>query len=234
MSCGLCLLHILMENPMPERITSFSPTFVGGVFVSLAAIAINLNTPARAACVEQAPQPVTEPTHISVPSHVSVPYDYAACHSCHAMGAQDLRWTFRYDRAKGRKCWFLLDAAGHDVTEAHVQPGRAAAASTFWSKIQSWFGNLNLMKTANAEPENSVPRGTPVSPLRKQGDTVNANKKDSNSRAADRNNDEGRAAKRASQTSKREDERALFEEFMQWRERQKVIDPTLGTTSTRQ
>jgi hypothetical protein len=221
-----------MENPMPERITSFNPTFVGGVFVSLAAIAINLNSPARAACVEQASQPAPEPIHVSVPSHVSVPYDYAACHACHAMGAQELHWTFRYDRAKGRKCWFLLDTAGHDVTEAHV--AAAASTSTFWSKIQSWFGTLNLMKTANAEPENTAPRGILASPLRKQGDTVNANKKDSNGRAADRNNDEGRAAKRTSQTSKREDERVLFEEFMQWRERQKVIDPTLGTTSTRQ
>ena len=34
-------------------------------------------------------------------------------------------WSSRYDRARGRKCWFLADASGREVTALPAQPSAA-------------------------------------------------------------------------------------------------------------
>src|SRR5262245_54536803 len=102
---------------MPERVNSFAPMIPGVFSVLVATIAIQSYTPARAdsACIEQPNQPAAEGT----------------------------RWIARYDRAKGRKCWFLVDApaSGH---EAAAPQGQESAASTpsLSSQITTWLGNL--------------------------------------------------------------------------------------------
>jgi hypothetical protein len=161
---------------MPERVNSFVPMFPGAIFISLATVVINFNNPARAdnACIEQPSQAV-----------------------------EDLHWTVRYDRAKGRRCWFLLDAAGRDVTEAYVRPSAAP-----------------------------TPLADLPNPPRPPGDIPNANKKDNGVRISRRSNGEGQAAKRASQVSIRPEDRALFQEFLQWRERQKTANTSRPQPST--
>jgi hypothetical protein len=219
--CGLDLTPQarFKENPMPERVNSLASKILGAVFISLAAV--NFDSPVRAddACIEQPPQPVAEGMHGSAP--------YASCHSCHAGTAEDPHWSARYDRARGRRCWFLLDADGRDVT-AHAR-ARAAPAPTLSSTLASVLGNFNLMgASADVTPKSNAPKVSPPSPQRKQGDTAGANKTDNRVRAAQRSSDDGHAAKQASRESNQQDHDRLFEEFLEWNERQNVINNTLG------
>jgi hypothetical protein len=210
---------------MPERVNLFAPMLFGTVFVSLATVTATLDGSARAddACLEQPPQPVAQS------AHGSVPYDYAACHSCHAKPTEVLVWNVRYDRANRRKCWFLVDAYGRDVTAAHMRSGAAPAPdSTFSSKIASWFGNLHFMGTpANAGPESNGPQSTPPDPSRKhQGDSANTKKT--------KNTGGGRSSGEApKQVSIRQEDLTLFQEFLQWRERERVINTLGSSPSTR-
>src|SRR5229473_1571792 len=84
---------------MPERANSFAPTIPGVFSILVATIAVHFCSPVRAdsACLEQPSQPAAEGT----------------------------RWSAHYDRAKGRKCWILVNAAtnGHDTPQA--QPNAA-------------------------------------------------------------------------------------------------------------
>jgi hypothetical protein len=225
---------------MPERVNSFALTIFGSILVSLATLAVDFNSPALAgdACIEKPPQPVAE----GMPGNA--PYDYAMCHSCYFTTAV-LLWDARYDRAKGRTCWFLRDAYGRDVTEAHVRssaaPTSAASTppSTLSSKLASWFGNFNFMRASgNAAPESDVAHVSPPDPSRKhQGNTANTKKTDSGVRIGQRSDGEAHAAKRVSQASIHQDdkdERALFEEFLRWRERRNMIDPLGQSSSIRQ
>src|SRR3984893_5875278 len=123
------------EHPMPKRVVSFVPTilslplipalfFVVVVLTFVATIVGVSYGSARAdsACIEQPSQPAAE-------------------------GA---RWYLRYDRAKGRKCWFLgiattnvRDATtpARDVTTPQGQTS-AAAAPTLASRLAEVFGGL--------------------------------------------------------------------------------------------
>jgi hypothetical protein len=216
------------EKPMPEHVNSFAPMLLGAVFVSLATVTIAFDGPARAddVCIEQPAHPVAA----GMPGNV--PYEYAACHSCHAMAATEvLRWNVRYDRAKGRKCWFLLDAHGRDVTKAHVrssaapEPTSYVPPETFSSKIASLFGNFNFRGTpANAAPEsNAPPVSPPNSPRKHEGDSAKEKKTDSTVQTAQRSVGKGHEAKRVSQVTMQPEERALFEEFLQWREYEEIL-----------
>src|SRR5262249_23584935 len=104
---------------MPERVSSFAPTIPSLALVFVATIAVHLCGPVRAesACIEQPSQPAAEGT----------------------------RWSAHYDRAKGRKCWFLVDANGYDVTASQLQV-RSSAASTpapsLPEQIASLLGSL--------------------------------------------------------------------------------------------
>jgi hypothetical protein len=137
---------------------------LGVVFVSSAAVTVTFDSPVRAddACIEQPPQPVAEATPGSVPHDYTVPYTYAACHACHSRATEVLTWAVRYDR-KGRKCWFLVDSFGSDVTDAHLRsPAALAPTPTLSSTLASLFGNFNFSGTpANPAPEVSAPQISP-------------------------------------------------------------------------
>jgi hypothetical protein len=212
----------------------------GTVFVSFATVTIAFDGPARAddVCIEQPPHPVAQ----GMPE--SVPYKYAACHSCHTKATTEvLAWTVRNDRVSGRKCWFLLDDHGRDVTKTHVRssaapmPTSAAPTptsyvppTTFSSKIASLFGNFNFMGTpANAAPESNAPPvsapqiGPPNSPQKHEGDSANAKKTDSTVQTAQKSVGKGHEAKRVSQVIIPQEERVLYEEFLRWREYEKIF-----------
>lgn len=237
---------------MPEYVNSFTPLLLGAVFVSLATVTIAFDGLARAddVCIEQLPQPVAE----AVPE--SAPYRYPACHSCHATAATEvLRWSVRHDPVKGRKCWFLLDFRGRDVTKAHVRrsaapapgatpaptaapapsaapaPAPSVPPATLSSKIASLFGNFNFMGTsANAAAENEAPPvsphqiSPPNSPRKPEGDSANVKKTDGAVQTAQKSVGKGQKEKRVSQVKDpREERRALFEEFLQWREYEEMF-----------
>jgi hypothetical protein len=223
---------------MRGHVNSSAPMRLGAAFIALALAAVTFDSPVRAddSCIEQPPQPVAEGMSGGVPRNYSVPYDYAACHSCHARATEVLLWNFRYDRAKGRKCWFLVDAYGREVTEVHMR-SRAASAptSTFSSKLASWFGNLNFFgKSENAAPESDAPKLSPPNPpSQHHGDTANAKRTDSGVRVDQSSSGEAYPAKRVSQVSIRQEERTLFEEFLRWRERERIVNTLGPAPSTR-
>jgi hypothetical protein len=208
---------------MSERVKSFAQTIFGPVFVSLATLAVDFDSPALAggACIEKLPPAAAE----GKPGNV--PHNDAICHSCY-FTTEVLLWDVRYDRAKGRTCWFLRDAYGRDVTEAHVRSSATPApTSTLSSKLASWFGSFNFMgEAARTAPESNAAHVSPPDPQHQhQGDTANAKKMDGGVRTGQKSNGEAPAVKRTSQASTRQDERALveeFAEFLRWRERQKM------------
>jgi hypothetical protein len=231
------------EKPMAERINSCAPMLLGAAFASLATVTVTFDSPVWAGevCIEQPPHPVGEG------GLEGVPYKYAACHSCHVTATTEvLLWNVRYDRAKGRKCWFLLDAHGLDVTKAHVRssatptitstapaPTSYVPPETFSSKIASLFSDFNFMGTpANAAPESnarpiSAPQvGPPTPPRKHEGDSADAKKMDTIVQAARKNIGNGHEAKRVSQVIVPREERALFEEFLRWREYEKIFNPS--------
>jgi hypothetical protein len=82
-----------------------------------------------------------------------------------------------------------------------------------------------MRASANAEPESDVAHISPPDPSRQhRGDTANAKKTDSSVRIGQGSNGKANAAKRVSQTSIDKEERALFDEFLRWRERQKTVN----------
>jgi hypothetical protein len=108
---------------MPKRVKSFVPMVSAVFFVFVAVIAAPNYSPAWAdnACIEQPNQPAPE-------------------------GA---RWYAHYDRAKGRKCWFLTEVPpnGHDVTTPQGQPS-AAPTQTLSSRLASLFDSLTGASTS--------------------------------------------------------------------------------------
>jgi hypothetical protein len=207
---------------MLKRVKLFAPTFFSSAFVSLATLAVDFDSPAVAsgACIEKPPPAVAE----NKPGNV--PYNDAICRSCY-FTTDVLLWDVRYDPAKGRTCWFLRDAYGRDVTEAHVRTSDAPApTSTLSSKLASWFGSFNFMRaSAKAVPESNVARVSSPDPSRqRQGDTANGKKAGGDVRIGQGSNGVAHAVKRVSRASTHQDERALieeFEEFLRWRERQR-------------
>jgi hypothetical protein len=198
------LLHKLdssaREKPMPERVNSFAPR-IPGVFAVLATtIAVHFSSPVRAdnACIEQPSQPAAEGT----------------------------RWSLHYDRAKGRKCWILVDAStnGHDAAAAQAQPNAAPTpgpVESLSSQIASLLGNLTGA-SANVTPQVNGPQTT-SGPRKPQGNAANASKADNGVRADQRSIGEGNATKRVSPALTQLKREALFEDFLRWQESQQII-----------
>jgi hypothetical protein len=198
---------------MSERVNSFGSVISSVAFISLATIAINFDSPVQAegACIEHPPQPVAEGTP------PSVHHDYLACSSCHTKVTEVLLWSFRYDQTKGRKCWFLSDAYGRDVTEEHLRDA-LAATQTIWSRLSSMFDKLNLTRTAANVTSDA--RSNPTDPIpKRQANAANVNKTDNSVRI----NAEAHGMKQVSKVSLKPDEQGLYEEFLQWREAHEVI-----------
>jgi hypothetical protein len=179
---------------MPERANSFAPTIPGVFAVLVATVTFHFCGPVRAdsACLEQPTQPAAEGT----------------------------RWSAHYDRAKGRKCWILVDAStnGHDSSQ--VQPNAAstsAAVEALSSQIASLLGTLTGA-SANVTPQ----AGAAGVPRKPQGNAANASKADSSIRAEQKSVGDGHAAKRVSLGLTQPEREALFEEFLRWQESQDI------------
>jgi hypothetical protein len=210
------LLHKLdssaRENPMPEPANSFGPRIPGVFAVLVATIAVHFSSPALAdsACLEQPSQPAAEGT----------------------------RWSLHYDRAKGRKCWILLDAStnGHDAVAAQAQPNAAPTpgpVESLSSQIASLLGNLTGA-SANVTPQVNGPQTTPAGAPRKlQGNAANASKADNGVRADQKSIGEGNATKRVSPALTQLEREALFEEFLRWQQDQQSPSTLLPAPSSR-
>jgi hypothetical protein len=182
------------ENPMPERVNSFAPMIPGVFSLFVVMIAVHFSSPVRAdsACLDQPSQPATEGT----------------------------RWSVHYDRAKGKKCWFLVDANGYDVTPPQAQlSGASEAVQTLSSQIASLWGNLTGA-SVNATTQAHAP---PVSVPRKlQGNAANAGRTDGSIRADQRSTGDGHTVKRVSPALTAPEREALFEEFLRWQNQEGI------------
>jgi hypothetical protein len=199
------------ENPMPERVNLLAPLHSAVFLALVATMAIPVCSPARAdsACLEQPNQPA----------------------------AEGKRWTARYDRAKGRKCWVLVDVStnGREVAAPQAQPA-PQAEPTLASQIASLLGLTEA--SANAAPQSNAPQAispqiTPSKPARKpQGNIASANRTDSAVGTDPRNTGEGHAVKRASPAMTELERDALFEEFLRWHESKQNIGRLKAWPST--
>jgi hypothetical protein len=204
------------ESLMPDGVNSFGSVIPRAFFISLV-ITANFDGPARAEspCIEHPPQPAAEVTH------PSVHHDYPTCSVCHATATEVLLWSFRYDHT-GRKCWFLGDTYGRDVTEQHMR-GAGAATQTIWSRLSSVFDNFSVTRVPINATSDGLP-GSSADPARKrQTNTANANGTDDNVRISQKNGGEGGTTKQVSKVSPQPGEQALYDEFLRWREAQELI-----------
>jgi hypothetical protein len=195
---------------MPKRVNSFVPMILAVpliptlffIVVVLAFVATTVvftygSARADSACIEQPSQPAAE-------------------------GA---RWYLRYDRAKGRKCWFLQDATTNvrDVATPQGQTS-AAAAPTLSSRLAELFGGLTG-SSANVAPQGNAAQSIlPSAPRKTQGNSPSAAKPNNSVRADQRDIVEGRAGKRAPPALTQPERNALFEEFLRWHESQQNIN----------
>jgi len=198
---------------MPQRVNSLAALSPRVCSVLVAMIAVHFYSPARGECIEQPNPPAAEGT----------------------------RWSLHYDRAKGRKCWILVDAStnGRDGAAPQSQPNAAPTlgpVEQISSQIASLLGNLTGA-SANvpqaAAPQVNGPQISPAAgPRKPQGNAANASRADNGVRADQRNTSEGHAAKRVSPALTQGEREALFEEFLRWQERQETIGtPSPGPAS---
>ena len=197
---------------MPERVNSFAPMIPGVFSVLVATIAVLSYTPARAdsACIEQPNQPA----------------------------AEGMRWSSRYDRAKGRKCWFLVDASanGHEAPAPQAQQN-AASAPSISSQISSFIGSItgasaNVTPQGGAPQSSSPPAGPASGPRKPQGNAANASRADGAARA-DLKSGDGHPAKRVSSGLTQPEREALFEEFLRWHENQEGVSSIIPSPASR-
>jgi hypothetical protein len=139
--------------------------------------------------------------------------------------AEGARWYLRYDRAKGRKCWFLGIATtnARDVTTPQGQTS-AAAAPTLASRLAELFGGL-AGSSANVAPQgNAGPNNLTTAPRKTQGNSPNTAKPNNSVRTDQRDIVEGHVEKRAPPVLTQPERNALFEEFLRWHESQQNIN----------
>jgi len=182
------------EKEMPQRVNSLAPILV--VFLG-ATVAAGFVSPvwAESACIEQPGQKGAEGTH----------------------------WSARYDRAQGRKCWFLLDANGRDVTALAATP---APADSLSSRIASWLDSL--MPQASPQGDGAQ-TPSPRPSLKPRGNAANAGGPDNAARGEHKGAGEGRSAvKRVPPVLTEPEHEALFEAFLRWQE----IQRTTGASSS--
>jgi hypothetical protein len=206
-----------MESLMPQRVNSFGSVISGAILI-LFAMTIIFGAPARAEspCIEKPPEAAAEVTP------ASVHHDYAACSSCHAASTEVLLWSFRYDRAKGRKCWFLSDTSGRDVTEEHVR-GTGAAAPSIWSRLASVFDNFSFARASENTTSEALPSSSAEPAHNRQANVINANRTDDSVRINKKNVGEGGATKQVSKVSPQPADQGLYQDFLRWREAQELI-----------
>jgi hypothetical protein len=185
---------------MPERVNSFASIILRACFIFAALIAAHCLSPAWAesACIEQHSQPAPDGAH----------------------------WSVHYDRAKGRKCWFLTDAKGRDVMASQAQPSAVptpAPVDSLSSQIVSLLGSLtgaaeSALPQANASQSDAPQFGPARAPRKPRGNGANAARADNSVQAEQKGAGEGRAVKHVSSPLTEPEREALFEEFLRWRQ----------------
>ena len=176
---------------MPERINSFAPMILGVLSVLVAMIAVQSHAPVRAdsACIEKPNQPAAEGT----------------------------RWSARFDRAKGRKCWFLVDVTTNEAAPPQAQE---STVSSLASQITSWLGSLTGASAAQVDAAQGNPASGPRKP---QANVANAGRTDVADRTDQKGVGDGRAVKRVSSGLTQPQREALFEEFLRWHQSQENV-----------
>jgi hypothetical protein len=118
-------------------------------------------------------------------------------------------WSLHFDRIKNRRCWVLVDSSGQEISAPEPQPAASAALSS----IKSFLG-------ITGGPPAQPPAGPGAAPPRKpQPHVVRARAGNVNGAAAtEQKADPGHEMKQG-------DRDALFEEFLRWRESQKITGP---------
>lgn len=164
------------ETPMSRRARLSGPMKSGVVCVLLAAAAGGLVSPARAECILQPNQQAPEGAH----------------------------WSLHYDHDKNRRCWILVDGAGHDLSAPQQEP----AASSGLSSLQSFFGNLT---GGGSSPQQEA---TPATPPRKPQPVARVDRP-----VRTEPKSEAHPAGLDMTSGQRD---ALFEEFLRWRESQQI------------
>jgi hypothetical protein len=181
----------MTETQMPEtqmlsRASSFGPILAGVVCVLLAAVAPGLVSSAQAECILQPNQQAPDGAH----------------------------WSLHFDRDKNRRCWILVDAAGHDLSTPQQQP----TVSSGLSSLQSFFGNLTGSQPAASQ---EAPASSAAAAPTRKPQVVNVNRAARTEQKAD-----AHPAKHDMTPGERD---ALFEEFLRWHESQKIT----GTANPR-
>lgn len=171
---------------MPRRASPFGPIMSGAVCVLLATAADGLVSSAQAECILQPNEQAPEGAH----------------------------WSLHFDQAKNRRCWILVDGAGHDLSTP--QPAESSGLST----LQSFWNNLTGGGPAPQQQEApaSAPAAAAAPPPRKPPPhVVNVNRADHPARAEPKA--DAHPAKREISEGERD---ALFEQFLRWHESQKI------------
>jgi len=178
---------------MPARADPFPRMLPGVVVVLFAMLAVDVESPVRAesACIEQ-PGALVEGT----------------------------RWILDHDRAKGRECWILVDAFGHEtglwggpVTMPQAQPSAVPAPSSQHAPLPGTDVATKRSATQIAHPPHKPP-----------GNVANANRADDGIRADQMSNGKAHLVKPVSSVLISREESTDFEEFLRWRERRQQFE----------
>ena len=184
------------ENPMPRRARSFGPMMSGVVCAVLAVVAVSIDSPAQAECITQPNQQAPEGAH----------------------------WSLHTDPVKNRRCWVLVDAAGHDLSTPPQE--EQSPASSALSTIQTFIGNITG-GGPSSPPAQEAPAALPQAPAgpplhRIPPRTANASRPDHAVRTEQKDKGDPNAGKHGLSDPERE---ALFEEFLRWHENQQILGP---------
>jgi hypothetical protein len=122
-------------------------------------------------------------------------------------------WSLHFDHAKNRRCWILVDASGHDLSTP--QPAASGGLSSF----QSFLGNITGAAPAQPQEAPSTPAAAPAprKPRAVQPHVASANRTNHPARAEPKSD-----AHPAGHDMSPGERDALFEEFLRWRESQKM------------
>jgi hypothetical protein len=180
---------------MPRR-ARLSGSMVSSVVCVLPAIvAVGMDSPAQAECVAQLNQQQAAPD-----------------------GAH---WSLHYDRAKNRRCWILVDAAGHEVSptpQAQPQQSTSPALSTFQTFIGNFTGGGPPSPPAQEAPAAAATPAPAPPPRRTPAHVASPNRVEHAARTEQREKSD--PVKHELTEPERE---ALFEEFLRWHESQQII-----------
>jgi hypothetical protein len=127
-------------------------------------------------------------------------------------------WSLHADHAKNRRCWVLVDSAGRDLSAPEPQ----SAASTALSSLQSILG---LTGDPSAQPPETLARPEAVPPRKPQAPVAQPRSGNVNGAAPRARTQQKADAQPAEDEMARGERDALFQEFLRWRESQKIVGP---------